>query len=540
MPTFVTWAASDDFWKREPNAAFANGQKGISHWTMQKFAEFVKELGNQPAMAFAEFIYGTMTTKFDMQYLDHCVNNPEGQRGDSEGIAVLLRGSGTEDILTMAFKKYTKALSAQATSVPETNMETQPLGGISGGFTMDSFMDVDDGAEEALTQEKKQLYEKIRADRQAQVRFHALPQHPAGPLNNFTDACLELTKVMQNCPFHAPAIGGKLGAKEKTKSRAFLLSADLFPGCMNAGAKDYRLPTTFFTGQKVSESLKSLWLWVKSIRKPEDSIVVFDGRFPSVRRYFDNEIAELGEAFSLDFWLVYDIPASDPRYSKKKRAFGNCNREVILLYRPATKKKNVCTSRLAFNRCGEKSTHDKTYTGINLRSLGELPKLLTEDKKKIMGKDLDIPLSYAEADQAVVGDGVPFSWQESKPVDWWIQFFKDQGFDSIFDTTPGSAAAAIGAHYSNVQYDALCLSPVHKNWCDQLMNQAMFAIVSDGGAGGAGATNKEHVTKVLHFFGPLVDQGMRMIRKEEGKGKPTSPPPEDEESADESDDDDGF
>jgi len=532
MPSFVTSFATDDFWQRDPSKGFPNGQKGLCHWTSKKFMELCQQLGNQPAMAFAEFIYGTFTTAFDVQYLQHCDTHPEGGHGDQEGIALLLRGSGTDDPLTMAFKKYTKALSAQGTSIPDEDMPAQPLAGIAG------IIEEDDGTEEVMKQEKKHLLEKIIADRQNQVRFHALPHLPFGPLGNFTSTSLELTRIMQHCPFHAPAIGGKLGVKEKAKSRAFLLSVDLFPGCMNGGAKDFRLPTSFFKGQRVVDSLKALWGWVKTIRKPEDSIVVFDGRFPSVRRFFDAEMAELGEEFVLDMWIIYDIPHADPRYPKREKAFGKCNREVILMYRPVQKKKDACNARVAFNLCGEQSTFDSTYSGVKLRTLGELPKLTTADKKKMMGKDLDVPLSYPEEDQSVVGEGVPFSWQESKPVDWWVTFFKDMGFDHIFDTTPGSAAAAIGAHYSNIQYDALCLSPLHKRFCDELMNQAMFAIVSDGGAG----ATKEHITKVLHFFGPMVEAGMRMIKREAARKEPAAPQPgdDDDNEDDEEDDNDGF
>ena len=165
---------------------------------------------------------------------------------------------------------------------------------------------------------------------------------------------------------------------------------------------------------------------------------------------------------------------------------------------------------MEFNACGEQSSFGCTYTKVPLRTLGELPKLTTQDKKKMMGSELEVPLVYPEASgcETLAADGVPFAWAESKPVGWWATFFKDMHLDHIFDTTPGSAAAAIGAFYAGVQYDAVCCNPMHKNFLDLMMNQAMFAVL----AAGCHWAPKEHVAKVMHFFGPAVDYGMRMIR----------------------------
>lgn len=156
-----------------------------------------------------------------------------------------------------------------------------------------------------------------------------------------------------------------------------------------------------------------------------------------------------------------------------------------------------------------------------------------------MGADMEVPLSYTGEDKPLVADGVPFSWMETKPVSWWATFFKDLHLDQVFDTTTGSAAAAIGAHYANVQYDGICCNPLHKTWCEQLMNQAMFAVVADGGAG----ATQEHIKKVMHFFGPSVDQGMRMLKASEDTAKvPGNAPgqPEPEAEDEEEEEDNGF
>jgi hypothetical protein len=312
------------------------------------------------------------------------------------------------------------------------------------------------------------------------------------------------------------------------------VSADLFPGCMSDGPRDFRLPVKHFQETAATESLKALWKWIVSMRRPEDMIIVFDGRFAKVRRFFESELDKLEQKdhLLLDMWIIYETPElGDPRYPKRQLAFSNCNREVILVYRPVFRRKTSVKARQAFNACGEKSSFDLTYSGVQLRSLSELPKLTTEDKKKMMGTEADVPLTYPGEDPSLGADGVPFAWGETKPVGWWAAFFKDMGIDHVFDTTTGSAGAAIGANYANIQYDGICCNPLHKIWCEKLMSQAMFAIIADGGAGAA----PEFVKKILHFFGPAVDEGMRMLKAEKNAKKKEAEEAEEEAEEDEED-----
>ena len=106
-------------------------------------------------------------------------------------------------------------------------------------------------------------------------------------------------------------------------------------------------------------------------------------------------------------------------------------------------------------------------------------------------------------------DGVPFFWAETKPVDWFSNFFRDLEFNDVFDCTVGSCAAAIGAYYAGVQYDRICCNPLHKTWAEQhIMEKAMFAVIADGGA----SFDQDTIGKIVHYFGPTIDEGMRFIR----------------------------
>ena len=509
VTAFVNWATADDFWQKDQSAEFVAGQKGLNHFTAQKFQEFCDDLPGQAAVALAELLYGIMTAQFDLAFLAHAQASPDGGSADYDSIVNMLRGTDAGEPLAAAFKKCSSALAGQAVSLDD-EQSGQPLAALL-GQSLTAFGD-DEGAEAAHLEEKKQLYDKVVADKESKVRFHALPHLPAGPLASFMGGT-ELNKILASCKFQT---NRKLGPAEKAKCNAWVLSADLFPGCMSGGPKDFRLPTKHFQETPVPASLKSLWNWILSVRKPDDLIVVFDGRFSQVRRFFDGEMSKLGpQSFVMDMWIIYETPENDFRYPKRQLAFSNNNREVVLVYRPVPKKKTTCKARQAFNACGEKSSFDLTYSGVQLRSLGELPKLTPEDKKKILGTELDVPLSYPGEDQPLAVDGVPFAWTETKPVGWLAAFFKELGIDHIFDTTTGSAAAGIAAHYAGIQYDGVCCNPLHKTWNEQVMNQAMFAIIADGGAG----STPEFVKKILHFFGPSVDEGMRMLKVTENDKK---------------------
>jgi len=521
---FTQWAASDDFWKKEWSATFLPGQAGVGHWTKFKFTQFCETLPGQAAVAFAELLFGIMTTVFDMACVNHVTSHPEGGATDYDSLIQFLR-KPTDDahgLLTDAFKKYTTCLAGQAVALDADEL-SQPLAAGS-----QAYVDLGGPEDDPDQGEKHQIYEKIMADKAGRIRFHAFPASPAGPHTNYSSTT-ELNKILAGCPFHA-----NRGPTEKVKTRAWLVSADLFPGCMTAGFNDYRLPHKYFMDQEVPAEMRSLWKWIVSVKRPDDLIVIFDGRFPRVRRYFDKEVSDLGPNNLVEMWIIYEMPEPDPRYPTKKFAYSNSNRETCLIYRPPQKKTVVCKPRQSFNACGEKSIHDMTYSLVALRNLGELPKLTPGDKQKMMGTAVQIPESYPGTDNSLAADGVPLAWAESKSVSFWVSFYQDLGIEHIFDCTTGSAAAAMAAFHTNAQYDGICSNPLHKTWCAKLLNQVLFAVVAEGGT----CAKDEFVQKVLSYFGPAVDEGIRLIKQQEkeAKGmKNNNPNPPEQEPAPEPD-----
>ena len=465
---FISWATAPDFWKRDLSVAqvFLSGQKGVSHWTMTSFHEFCKkQLPSQAVVAYAEILFGLMCDQFDLECLAHVADHPDGGQSDFDGISRLMHGTGSgssTNQLTTAWNKYLLATKVQAVPLHDDQSDgansTQPLAAaLSQCMAQDGGMD---GGEQAQEQaEKKQLCDKLDADVDKMVRFHALPNLPTGPLGHYMGN-VELIKILANCPFHTPT---HLGPQEKAKVNAFLLSADLFPALLSAtGKKDYRLSLAH-NDKEPPEALKALLRFVLTARKPDDLIIICDGRFPKIRRFFDSELYKLGSFKEL--WVIYETPelGTDVRYPKKRLVHSNPNREAILIHSPKSKRKSTCQARHEFDRCGEKSSFDCTYTGVPLRSMSELPKIVPLDKRKMLGTEMEVPLSYpGDTNAPNVTEGVPFSWSESKAVKLWSHLFQDLQIDHIFDTTTGSSAAAIAAFYCNVQYDGICLSYVRQ------------------------------------------------------------------------------
>ena len=511
---FLQSFAPPDFWQLVE--AIAEGQdkkhgenKGICAWLDTPFNEFLETLPGEVAVSLAELLYGLMTTEFDLEILGECRKKPDGAI-DYESLMMLLRVPAGEEpeagTLQAAYQKYSQALAGVAVKIDLGDHDDRaPFQG-----NVEEWGQSEDGGEASSASEKQLLYVKLVAAKDKQIRFQELPQDPAGPLKHYKNPT-ELNKIFTTSGFQELSVRA-VGTKEaKIRNRVFLLSADLFPGCMATGDKDFQLPSKRFDDTPVPDAFKTLFSWVLSAKRSTDQIAFFDGRFRKLRRYVEQQLANLDEKFLVEIWMVYKKPDdNDPRYPSRKLAFSNTNRETILMYRPISRRSTTSQPRAQYNVCGEESTHDCTYTAVKLRSLGELPKLTAEDKKAMLGTELDIPSTYQDESIVAVAEeqGIPFSWLETKPVAFWTSFFDDMEFDDIFDCTVGSAAAAIGAYYGNKQYDGICCNPLHKKWAGQIMNKAMFAVIADGGA----KADKECIAKVMHFFGPAIDEGMRLLQ----------------------------
>jgi len=108
--------------------------------------------------------------------------------------------------------------------------------------------------------------------------------------------------------------------------------------------------------------------------------------------------------------------------------------------------------------------------------------------------------------------GVPFTWHETKSVQLLMQTFRDiPDITHVFDLGAGTAAAAIAAWRCGISYEGICYNKAHKDWLDNVMDNCMYAVVAEGIGTKVSNKDKEFQGKVRHFFGPQVDEGMRVL-----------------------------
>lgn len=104
----------------------------------------------------------------------------------------------------------------------------------------------------------------------------------------------------------------------------------------------------------------------------------------------------------VELFLLYDLPnvhKADPRFTKSRRiAFASRAVEQCILWLPSPKKQVLKVQpRTHFTKVGETSTHDCTYSGVDVRSFDQLPKMTVEDKSGIIGKELKLSFCVVRA-----------------------------------------------------------------------------------------------------------------------------------------------
>ncbi|CAK9105294.1 Cyclin-dependent kinase-like 4 [Durusdinium trenchii] len=190
------------------------------------------------------------------------------------------------------------------------------------------------------------------------------------------------------------------GGVLNTSHRLFVASADLL---VEQGEEPWAM---------ASVPPQALWkemvgFMAATASGPADFIMAFDGRMREVRR----------------------VPLSA---RKVETAATRC---------PVQRNRIKATRKEAFNATGEESTYQGTYTGVEYRSINEMPLIAKDDKLKILDpkRVLSPPTLPDEWDEKN-GQDVPLYWQESKPIALWIALLDDWKVQAIMDLSPGSGA----------------------------------------------------------------------------------------------------
>jgi len=312
-----------------------------------------------------------------------------------------------------------------------------------------------------------------------------------------------------------------------------LLWLDLsgWPSLIDVGPEDYRVTYPKMAYTVVPEDVKVVVQWVKTAKRANDLVAICDGRFQCVSLYIATVFADMEPQYIGAEVIVYRPPReSDIRYPGRKVAHCSTNLEMIRTMNPRVPKTRVqATPRSEFNAAGESTTHDLSYNGVPLRTLGEMPKLLPQDRRSILGGKC--PLAYdGEAVQLFAKNGVPLNWAEAKPIGFLVAWLKDHKVTHVLDLAAGSGAAAIGAFYNSLMYEGVCMNKSQQAWLDTIMDNCIYTVASQKGNG----MDEVMAGKVKQWFAPQVEEGLRYIeaQKENTSGNGAGPG---EEEADETD-----
>jgi hypothetical protein len=149
-----------------------------------------------------------------------------------------------------------------------------------------------------------------------------------------------------------------------------------------------------------------------------------------------------------------------------------------------------------------------------MRSIFEMPTLSIDLKKQILGNHVQTcyPDNAAVEKFRISSAGVPLTWHETKSVEFFCQVLADlPHVKYIVDLCPGSGAAAFGALYNDMHYECICANTSHKDWLENVMDMCMHAVVTTTSKNRK-TDDHDFTAKVLHFCGPQVHEGMKILK----------------------------
>ena len=162
-----------------------------------------------------------------------------------------------------------------------------------------------------------------------------------------------------------------------------------------------------------------------------------------------------------ELWVVY----APTKRMGRKVCFASDNKETCGLSLPLARTQLTVRSRQGFNKVGEESTHDSTYTGVPPMSWGACQKFQRGPKEAILGKEpLTPPQKLFDSSM-----GMPLFWQERTTTAFWTQMLQDLVVEVVFDATAGSGQLARACLEHGVQYTGVAKNQTHA----QILNKVL-------------------------------------------------------------------
>ena len=105
---------------------------------------------------------------------------------------------------------------------------------------------------------------------------------------------------------------------------------------------------------------------------------------------------------------------------------------------------------------------------------------------------------------------------EGPPVKFWTAFLKDMQIGHVFHIGAGNGAVAIASAVLRLGYDGVSVNDLHKQWLDNILDKAVFAVVA---LNEGQLFDKATVEGVSKYFPGYVADAKRYILSGESRAK---------------------
>ena len=358
---------------------------------------------------------------------------------------------------------------------------------------------------------KAKIYQKVVSSRKDMQKFIPLRNWEKKPWAEGQEA----TAIFQKSTFAAS------GANEAGKQHKLMLFCpELFQ------TKEPFASATAYKDKVVWRSeMGEVLEWMLSKADENTIVAATDGRNPKIRFHLEKIVfeKERDEQKHLETHILFKghPPKGDLRFQSRKVYGGLDNVETVVGVLPVSRVRMRTRARLNFSACGEKTTHTRSYSGVPWRPLSGLPRMLPNVKEGVTGITLPAFDKVVEAETRVRGQ--PLFWKEMLDVEFWLAFFRDTYTTHVFDTSPGSTAAACAAAILDIHYEGVAMSQKHATWLDNIMDRAIFAAIHLRSIPVDDKGQKDPEAKALHdnvmaFFKDLVEEGRKYVERDGGRG----------------------
>ena len=165
--------------------------------------------------------------------------------------------------------------------------------------------------------------------------------------------------------------------------------------------------------------------------------VVFDGRLLRARMATEQWLQRTtgeDESKQVEWSTTYSLAGhiGDIRQPNREVSFAAKTKEAGMIALPLPRVRFTSKERNVFIGSGENSTHTPSFSGIPLRHIRDLPRLLPQNRKDVTG-GIPSPAWSPEAAAEFAGRGEVLFPAESKSIDFFLNFYRDLDVSAVFD-----------------------------------------------------------------------------------------------------------